>query len=69
MTNIPLSYITREHVEPMEGEKDTWYDPLDKRIDQAMHFIPEVGANPARHPTFIMDNKTVFDKLTEMTRS
>ena len=37
-------------------------------IDQALHFIPKVGANPARHPTFIMDNKTVFDKLTEMTR-
>ena len=36
-------------------------------IDRALHFIPQVGANPARHPTFIMDNKTVFDKLAEMT--
>ena len=27
MTNIPLAYITREHVEPMEGEEDTWDDP------------------------------------------
>ena len=38
-------------------------------IDQAPHFISQVGANPARHPTFIMDNKTVFDKLAEMTRN
>ena len=69
MTNIPLAYVTREHVEPMEGEKDTWDHPLDQRIDRAPHFIPQVGANHARHPTFIMDNKTVFDKLAEMTRS
>ena len=69
MTNIPLAYITREHVEPMEGEEDTWDDTLDQMIDQVPHFIPHVGANPARHPTFIVDNKTVFDKLTEMTRS
>ena len=69
MTNIPLMYITREHVEPMEGEEDTWDDPLDQMIDRAPHFIPQVGANPARHPTFIVDKKTVFDKLAEMTRS
>ena len=37
-------------------------------IDWVPHFIPQVGANPARHPTFIVDNKTVFDKLAEMTR-
>ena len=69
MTNIPLAYITREHVEPMEGEEDTWDDPLDQMIDRVLHFIPQVGANPTRHPTFIVDNKTVFDKLDEMTRS
>ena len=69
MTNIPLVYITREHVEPMEGEEDTWDDPLDQMIDWAQHFIPRVGANPVRHPTFIVDNKTVFDKLSEMTRN
>ena len=69
MANIPLAYITREHVEPMEGEEDTWDDPLDQMIDQVPHFIPQVGANPARLPAFIMDNKTVFDKLAEMTRS
>ena len=68
MTNIPLAYVTREHVELMEGEEDTWDDPLDQMIDWAPHFIPQVGANPARHPTFIVDNKTVFDKLAEMTR-
>ena len=59
----------REHVKPMEGEEDTWDDPLDQMIDRAPHFISQVGANPARHPTFIVDNKTVFDKLAEMTRS
>ena len=69
MTNIPLAYVTREHVELMEGEEDAWDDPLDQMIDRAPHFIPQVGANPARHPTFIMDNKTVFDKLAEITRS
>ena len=53
----------------MEGEEDTWDDPLDQMIDRAPHFIPQVGANPERHPTFILDNKTVFDKLGEMTRS
>ena len=53
----------------MEGEEDTWDDPLDQMIDQAPHFIPQVGANPTRQPTFIMHNKTVFDKLAEMTRS
>ena len=69
MTNIPLVYVMREHVEPMEGEEDTWDDPLDQMIDRAPHFIPQVGANPTRHPTFIVDNKTVFDKLAEITRS
>ena len=69
MTKIPLVYITREHVEPMEGEDDTWDDHLDQMIDQAPHFIPQVGANPTSQPTFIVDNKTVFNKLTEMTRS
>ena len=53
----------------MEGEEDTWDDPLDQMIDWAPHFIPQVGANPTRHPTFIVDNKTVFDKLAEMTRN
>ena len=37
MTNIPLAYVTREHVKPMEGEEDTWDDPLDQMIDQALH--------------------------------
>ena len=69
MTNIPLTYIMREHVKPMEGEEHTWDDPLDQMIDRAPHFIPQVGANPPRHPTFIVDNKTVFDKLAEMTRN
>ena len=69
MTNIPLVYVTREHVELMEGEEDTWDDPLDQMIDRAPKIIPQVGANPARHPTFIVDNMTVFDKLAEMTRS
>ena len=27
MTNIPLAYITREHIKPMEGEEDTWMHP------------------------------------------
>ena len=69
MTNIPLAYIMREHVKPMEGKEDNWDDPLDQMVDQAPHFIPQVGANPTRHPTFIMDNKTVFDKMAEMTRN
>ena len=38
-------------------------------IDPVAHFIPQVDANPARHPTFIVDNKTVFDKPAEMTIS
>ena len=53
----------------MEGEEDIWDDPLDQMIDWAPHFILQVGANPTRLPTFIMDNKTVFDKLAEMTRN
>ena len=61
MTNNPLAYVTREQVKPMEGEEDTWDDPLDQMVDWAPHFISQVGANPARHPTFIVDNKTVFD--------
>ena len=69
MTNIPLAHVMREHFELMEGEEDAWDDPLDQMIDQAPHFIPQVGANPARHPTSIMDNKTVFDELAEMTRN
>ena len=69
MTNIPLAYIMREHINPMEGEEDSWDDPLDQMIDWVPHFIPQVGANPARQPTFVVDNKTVFNKLAEMTRS
>ena len=38
-------------------------------IGRALYFITQVGANPARHPTFIMDNKTVSDKLAALTRS
>ena len=33
MTNIPLAYISREHVKPMEGEEKTWNDALDQTID------------------------------------
>ena len=69
MTNIPLAYVMREHVGVMEGEEDTWDDPLDQMIDRAPHFFLQVGATPVRHQTFIVDNKTVFDKLAKMTRS
>ena len=68
MTNIPLAYVTREHVKLMEGEEDTWDDPMDQMIDWALHFIPQVRANPTKHSTFIVDDNTVFDKLAEMTR-
>ena len=37
MSNIPLAYITREYVEPMEGEEDTWDDPLDDRPGATFH--------------------------------
>ena len=51
MTNIPLAYIMREHVEPMEGEEDTWDDPLDQMIDWTT-FHSSSGCKSHKTPNF-----------------
>ena len=52
-TNIPLAYIIRKDSMPKEGEETDWDDPLDGTI--------------IKHPTFVTDNKMLFDKLAELT--
>ena len=38
-------------------------------IDRAPHWVPEAGGVGAvRHPSYVVDNKTVFDKLAEICR-
>ena len=53
----------------MDEPEGHWEDPLMQMIDQAPHWIPAAGGVGAiRHPSYVVDNKTVFDKLAEICR-
>ena len=67
ITSIPLAYIFRKDTTPKEGEETDWDDPLEQMIERAPHTI--TGANGTiKHPTFVTDNKMLFDQLAELTR-
>ena len=68
ITSIPLAYIIRKDTTPKEGEETYWDDPLEHMIERAPHTITEANGTIIKHPTFVTDNKMLFDKLAELTR-
>ena len=68
ITSIPLAYIIRKETTPKEREETDWDDPFEQMIERAPHTITEANGTITKHPTFVTDNKMVFDKLDELTR-
>ena len=66
-TNIPLACIIRKDSTPKEGEETDWDDPLEQMIERAPHTITQADGTVIKHPTFVTDNKMVFDKLADLT--
>ena len=60
ITSIPLVYIIRKDTTPKEGEETDWDDPLEPS--------QRPMALSSKNPTFVTDNKMLFDKLAELTR-
>ena len=63
-----MAYIIRKDSTPKEGEETDWDDPLEQMIERAPHTITEADGTIIKHPTFVTDNKMLFDKLAELTR-
>ena len=68
ITRIALAYIIRKDTTPKEGEETYWDDLLEQMIERAPHTITEASGTIIKHPTFVKDNKMLFDKLAELTR-
>ena len=68
LTTIHLAYIIRKDSTPKEGEETEWDDPLEQMIERAPHTITETNGTIIKHPTFVTDNKMLFDKLAQVTR-
>ena len=68
ITSIPLAYIIRKDPTPKEGHETDWDDPLEQMIERAPHPITEANGTILKHPTFVTDNKMLFDTLTQLTR-
>ena len=67
ITKIPLLYVVREQETPRDEPEGHWEDPMMQMIDWAPHWIPAAGgAGAVRHPSYMVDNKMVFDKLAEI---
>ena len=67
IAKIPLLYVVHEQETPMDKLEGYWEDPLMQMIDWAPHWILAAGGVGAiRHPNYVVDNKMVFDKLTEI---
>ena len=66
--SIPFAYIIRKDTTPKEGEESDWDDPLEQMIESAPHTITEGNGTFIKHPTFVTNNKMLFDKLAELTR-
>ena len=67
VTSIPLAYIIRKDSTPKEGEETDWDDPLEQMTEKAPHTITEAIGTIIKHPTFVTDDKMLFDKLAELT--
>ena len=68
ITSIPLAYIIRKDTSLKEGEETDWDDPLEQMTERDPHTITEANNTTMKHPTFVTDNKMLFDKLAELTR-
>ena len=60
--------MIRKDTPPKEGEEADRDDLLEQMIDRAPHTITEANGTITKHPTFVTDNKMLFDKLAELTR-
>ena len=65
ITSIPLAYIIRKGSTAKEGVETAWDDPLEQMIERAPHTVTEADGTIIKHPTFMTDNKMLFDKLAE----
>ena len=73
ITKIPL---LREQEAPMDEPEGHWEDPMMQMINRAPHRIPAAGGGGGGgggggvgavcHPSYVVDNKMVFDKLAEI---
>ena len=67
VTKILLSYIVHDHVEapPKANDPETNYDmPQDEMTARA----PMMLANGDKHPTFLTDCQTIWEKTSDLTR-
>ena len=70
ITKIHLLYVVREQETPRDEPEAHWEDPMMQMIDQAPHWIPAAGGvSVVRHPSYVVDNKMVFEKLAEICRT
>ena len=68
ISSIPLAYIIRKDTTPREAEQTYWDDKLEQMIERDPHTITEANGTIIKHPTFVTDNKMLFDTLAELTR-
>ena len=64
ISSIPLAYIIRKDPHPRKGKK--MIGMIDDR--ESPHTLTEANGTIIKHPTFVTDNKMLFDKLAELTR-
>lgn len=66
-TKIPLSYVTRKTREVLPEHQDpsgNYPDAFDEMVNRAPHF----QANNAEHPTFLNDNRAVWQIISDWCR-
>ena len=66
ITSIPLASSSGKTPHPRKGKKLT--NPLEQMIERAPHTFTEADGTIIKHPTFVTDNKMLFDNLAELTR-
>ena len=66
--SIHLVYIIRKDTKPKEGKETDWDDPWEQMIERAPHTVTEANGTIIKHPTTVTENKTLFIKITELTR-
>ena len=52
---------------PRKAKKLTGMTHLGQMIERVPHTITEADGTIIKHPTFVTDNKMLFDKLDELT--
>ena len=62
-----LQYVAQEDEHPTDGLEANWDEPLAQMIDHIPHWISPVEEDGDTHDlTFMVDNKTFFNKLAEI---